>query len=177
MFKIESSGIFRRKHRLVAPTKLDKDDFKKVAGCIGAKPVKARKIGFGAARRAVRAEVIATQWDGKETTNSAQPGDWIVTNLSPARTVIRDKTGHENIYVIKAENFAGLYDSIIGSNEFGQFYKAKNIVDAVYLSGGFDIFASWGQKQVADVGYLLASGHDVYGNNSDTFNATYEVVN
>ena len=176
MFNIESNGIFRRKHRLVAPTKLERADFYKVADSIGVTPLKARKIGYVAARRAEQAEQILTESDGKETTNSARPGDWIVTNLSPNHEVVRDKSGRENTYVIKAESFPSLYDSVAGANEFGQFFFAKNLVEAVYLSGGFDILAPWGQKQIADVGYLLSSGHDVYGNNASTFDATYEVV-
>ena len=176
MFKIETRGFFRRKKRLVAPTKLAPADFYKVAKSIGVTPLKARKIGYVAARKAEQAETIQTLSDGNETINSAKPGDWIVTNLSPDRVVIRDKSGRENTYVIKAETFPSLYDSIAGKNEFGQLFKAKNRVDAVYLSGGFDILAPWGQKQIADVGYLLSSGHDVYGNNASTFDATYEII-
>ena len=176
MFEIESTGFFRRKSRLVAPAMLDQCDFYDIAHRLGVTPFKARKIGFVAARKAERFETIHTQWDGDETTNSAQPDDWIVTNLSPAHKVLRDKSGHENTYVIKAETFPLLYESINGANEYGQFFKAKNLVDAVYLSGGFDILGPWGQKQVAGAGYLLSSGPDVYGNNSSTFDATYEVV-
>jgi hypothetical protein len=176
MFMIESKGIFHTKNRLVAPTKLAQADFYRVADRIGCKPIKARKIGFIAARKSDQLETIDTRWDGKETTNIAQPGDWIVTNLSADRDVLRDKDGHQNTYVIKAETFPNLYDAISGENEFGRFFKAKNLVDAVYLSGGFDILAPWGQKQVAGAGYLLLNGEDVYGNNASTFDATYEIM-
>ena len=111
MFNIQSKGFFRRKNRLVAPTKLEPADFYKVADRIGVTPFKARKIGFVAARKAAQIETVQTRWDGKETTNSARPGDWIVTNLSPAHEVIHDKTGHENTYVIRAETFPSLYDA------------------------------------------------------------------
>ena len=75
MFNLESRGIFRKKHRLVAPTKLERADFYKVADSIGVTPLKARKVGFVAARKAEHAEQIQTEADGKETTNSARPGD------------------------------------------------------------------------------------------------------
>jgi hypothetical protein len=176
MFRIESRGFFRRKNRLVSQTKLEQSDFYKVARSLGARPLKARKIGFVAARMAEQAETIQTQSNGKETINSARPGDWIATNLGPDREVVRDKSGYENSYAITAEIFPTLYDSITGKNEFGGFFKAKNLVDAVYLSGGFDILAPWGQKETADVGYLLSSGHEVYGNNASTFDATYEII-
>jgi hypothetical protein len=176
MFTIENTGIFHTKNRLVTPTKLAQADFYKVADRIGRKPIKARKIGFVVARHADRLETIDTRWDGKETINTAQPGDWIVTNLSPDHEVLRDKDGHENIYVIKAEIFPDLYDAIGGENEFGRLFKAKKLVDAVYLSGGFDILAPWGQKQIARAGYLLLNGEEVYGNNASTFDATYEIM-
>ena len=176
MFRIQSTGFFRRKNRLVSPSILEQVDFHKVADRLGVTPFKARKIGFVAARTAQEPEVVQTCWDGKETTNTARAGDWIVTNVTPDRKILRDRTDHANTYVIKAETFDSLYERTTGANEFGQLFKARNQVDAVYLSGGFDILAPWGQKQIAKAGYLLSSGHDVYGDNSNTFDATYEVV-
>ena len=58
----------------------------------------------------------------------------------------------------------------------GQFIKAYNVVEALYLSGGFDILAPWGQRQIAGVGYLLSDGRDVYDNAAATFDATHEIV-
>lgn len=176
MFTIESTGIFRKRNRLVSTTKLTDVDFRRVAERIGSKPFKARKIGFVAARKAEQEETIDTWLDGKETTATAQPGDWVVTNLSPDSEILRDKDGRENTYVIKAETFPNIYDSLDGGNQFGQFFKSKNVVDAIYLSGGFDVLAPWGQKQTAEVGYLLSDGRDVYGNNAQTFEATYEIM-
>src|SRR6185295_2488428 len=71
-------------------------EFRKVADQIGRKTFKARKLGLVAARKAVKAETIETRWDGKETTNTTRPGDWIVTNLSPERKVLLDNKGNEN---------------------------------------------------------------------------------
>jgi hypothetical protein len=176
MFTIESAGIFRRKQRLVAPNQLVEAEFRKVADRIGRKAFKARKLGLIAARKAVEAETVETRWDSKETTNTARPGDWIVTNLSPKGKVLRDGEGNQNTYVVEADTFSGLYEPVGGQNTFGQIFKAKNTVDAVYLSGGFDILAPWGEKQTAREGYLLLNGKDVYGNNAKTFDATYEAV-
>jgi hypothetical protein len=175
MFIIESAGIFGRKKRLVAPSQLAEAEFRKVADQIGRKAFKARKLGLVAARRAVET-AIETRWDGKETTNTARPGDWIVTNLSPEARVLRDNEGNENTYVVEADTFPGLYEPAGGQSKFGQIFKAKSTVDALYLSGGFDILAPWGEKQTAREGYLLLNGKDVYGNNAKTFDATYEVI-
>jgi hypothetical protein len=167
MFTIENRGIFHRRKRLVAPTKLAEADFHEVANRIGRKPFKARKIGFVAARKAEDTQTVVTKWDGTESTNVARPGDWILTNLSTKRQVLHDKDGNTNTYVVRAETFTQLYEPMQGSNELGQFYN---------LSGGFDILAPWGQKQTAGTGYLMLNGGDVYGNNETTFAATYEVV-
>ena len=176
MFTIQSKGIFAKRERLVAPTTLSPADFQKVADQIGRKPVKARKIALVAARMAERMELVETRWDGRETTNVARPGDWIVTNLTLDRKVLRDRQGSKNTYVVKAEVFPNMHDGCTGGNEYGNFFKAKGVVEAVYLSGGFDLLAPWGQKQTAGVGYLLLNGQDVYGNNADTFDATYKII-
>jgi hypothetical protein len=176
MFRIESSGIFGRKSRLIAPSMLSPADFRRVADRLGRRPITARKIGYVAARRAERTEKIDTCWEGRESQNTAQPGDWMVTNLSPQRSVLRDSNGHHNTYVIKAENFPRLYELTRGHNEFGQIFKAKGTIEAVFLSGGFDVLAPWGQKQTAAAGYLVLNGEEVYGNNAQTFKATYEIL-
>ena len=113
---------------------------------------------------------------GQGVAETAQPGDWIVTNLSPHGRVLRDSNGNENTYVIKAENFAKLYEPAAGTNEFGQLFKAKAMIEAIFLSGGFDVLAPWGQKQTAAAGYLVLNDGEVYGNNSETFEATHEVL-
>jgi len=177
MFTIERRGFFCRRNRLVAPAALTSEDFREVANNLGRPVVRARKIGFVAARKAERQEAVVTNWNGQETSNTAEPGDWIVTSLSADRKVLRDSGGNANTYVIKADRFSTLYDPFSGSNEFGQLFKAKGVVDAVYLSGGFDIAAPWGQKQTSRAGYLILNGDEVYGNNKETFETTYQVVN
>ena len=69
------------------------------------KPLRARKIGYVAARKADKRETVETRWNGKETTNTAKPGDYIATNLTPKRQPLRDAAGELNTYVISAAAF------------------------------------------------------------------------
>jgi len=176
MFNIESKGFFARRRRVVADKKLSKADFERIADQIGASPFPARKVGFVAARQATREETIRTLWNDEETRNTAYPGDWIVTNMSPRKGVLRDKSGHTNTYVIRADTFARLYEPDSGETEFGPVYKPKGVVEAIHLSGGFDILAPWGKTQRSHDGYLLLNGTEVYGNDRETFEATYSAV-
>lgn len=173
MFNLQRTGFLGNRRRLVADERLSKADFRNIADQIGVMPITARKVGFVAARRATQVERVETLWNGKETCNSASPGDWIATNLSPRREVLRDKSGHPNTYVIRSERFAALYEPEMGETEFGRMYRPKGAVEAIHLSGGFEILAPWGQTQHSHDGYLLLSGSEVYGNDKETFKATY----
>jgi len=139
-------------------------------------PVRARKKSLVAARKAERREKVDTHWNGQETTNTAHPGDFVVTSLAHNHTALRDRSGSINSYVIRAKTFAKLYASVPGGNKFGRFYAAVSVVTAIYFSGGFDILAPWGRRQRALKGYLLLNGNEVYGNNAETFEATYAVL-
>ena len=162
--------------RLVAQEPLSAIDFQAIADALGVAPSTARKTGFVAARQAERRQNIDTWWNGLETRNVAAPGDWIVTNLSPDRTVLRDGDGHENAYVLKDDAFHRLYHRDHGATEFGEIYRAKGEVSALYFPGGFEILAPWNETQTADCGYILLSGDEVYGNHKETFEATYRVL-
>jgi len=175
MYNIQTSGVRRTKHRLIAAKILRKADFKRISIKLGTTGVRARKIGFIAARTARERENITTHWNGKESTNTARPGDFVVTSLTRRKTVLRDKRGNTNQYVIKAKTFGKLYAAAAGKNRFGKFFKSKSTVTAIYLSGGFDIMAPWGRRQRAPKGYLLLNGSEVYGNNAETFAATYDL--
>jgi hypothetical protein len=164
------------KARLKADAGLTADDFARIAAELGQQPVRARKIGYVAARRAARPEQVETYADGKETTNTAKPGDFIVTNLSPQREPLRDRDGHMNVYVIVPERFAALYEPTEEKGPHGAVYRAKGIVSALRLPGGFDIQAPWGERQTAADGYLLLNGEEVYGASREAFAATYEVM-
>jgi hypothetical protein len=176
VFEIITSGVRVRRRRLVANKVLKQSDFKRIAANLGVKPVRASKLGLIAARKAMRHETVATYWNGKETTNTARRGDFIVTSLTRRKTVLRDRRGNANTYVIKSKNFARLYGRTAGENKFGKFFKSKSIVNAVYFSGGFEILAPWGERERAPRGYLLQNGSAVYGNNAQTFEATYKIL-
>ena len=175
MFTIEKTGL-QRKKRLVADAVLSEFDFRAIARSLDATPVRARKTTPIAARRATSTERIETHWNGSETTNTANPGDWIATTLTADGDVLRDATGSTNQYVISAADFPTLYAPTDGGNEFGQFYAARGAVEALHLSGGFDILAPWGERETAGDGYLILNGSQVYGNNAETFAATYAIV-
>ena len=161
--------------RLVADAVLSAADFRRIAEESGGS-VRARKIGFVAARRANKREPVETRWNGRETTNTARAGDWIVTNLTPEQKPLRDREGHLNVYVIAADHFLDLYEPTGETVEFGAIHRARRPVEAIRFPGGFNIVAPWGERQTAPAGYLIFNGGQVYGNNAETFAATYEVL-
>ncbi len=176
MFTIVHTGPGRDAVRIESDARLTPVEFKRIARDLVRPIVCARKVGFIAARPAQADETVETRWNGTETTNTACKGDWIVTNLSPEQQALRDREGHANTYVIQAERFPDLYEPTGAQNEHGAVYRAKGIVLAIRLPGGFDIVAPWGKRQRSADGYLILNGEEVYGNNAETFEATYERV-
>ena len=166
--------------RVTSSQKLDAEqDFERIAGDVQAnrgKIIRARKISFVSARRASAPETFMTMIEGRESPAKAEAGDWVVTNMNAQGNILRDSGGLPNSYVIKAEDFARLYDRHSGATEFGEVYKAKGVVDAIALPGGFDIVAPWGERQSGTHGYLVRNGKDVYGIHGGAFDQTYEVV-
>ncbi len=77
-----------------------------------------------------------------------------------------------------AGRFLELYAPLRGKEiaRLGKVYRPKGVVTALRFRGGFDILAPWGERQVAPAGYLILNGADVYGNNAETFEATYEAL-
>jgi hypothetical protein len=173
MFTIERHG---GRNRLVSDAKLTANDFGRVAKELGIVPMRARKIGLVAARMAEQDTVVETLWNGKETRNTAHYGDWIVTNLDARGVALRDRDGNTNTYVIEVDTFAHLYERMSWNNDFGEICRSSSTVLAIKLDGGFDIVAPWDEGQQASSGYLLLNGKDVYGNNTEPFEATYEIL-
>jgi hypothetical protein len=176
MFKIVHAGLGRDDVRVEADTVLTPDDFRHIARDLIRPVLRARKVGCIAARPARAAEVIETRWNGKETINTARAGDWVVVNLTPRREPLRDRAGNLDTYIVAADRFAGLYEPTGERSELGAICRAKGVVDAIRLPGGFDIAAPWGERQQAPSGYLILNGGEVYGSNAETFAATYEPV-
>ena len=173
MFLIEKVGAPPGPPRLIAAEKLSATDFDLIAAELGVKPFLARKIGFVAARLAKTRTMIETRWNGKESQITAEPGDWIVTNMSPKRELMRDSDGHLNVYAIRADKFSKLYARDKGKMIEGEIYRAISTVDAIFFPGGFEIMAPWGEAQRADAGYILKNEDEVYGNAKETFETTY----
>jgi len=162
---------------LTADEKLGADHFTAIARELSTVPIRARKTGFVAATKTAIAQRVTTHWNGEETVNIAKPGDYVVANLSPLQKVLRDDRGEANIYVIRGDKFSGLYelDAGGGMTEFGPVYRARGEVIALYLAGGFEILAPWGEVQRASRGYILKNAQgEVYGNADETFLATYK---
>jgi hypothetical protein len=170
MFKISRN---ERGNRLKAEAALTPSEFQSIAKKLGHPPLSAHKIGYVAARRAEKSETVETRWNGRETTNTAHPGDWIVTNLSPLLEPLLDNEGHMNVYVIAAERFPQLYEPAEGKSGFGVVYRATGVVSALPFPGGLDIAAPWGERQTAHAGYLLCNGEEVYGSSQEAFDVTY----
>ena len=174
MFEIDSNAAGGL--RLTASAKLTPDDFDAVAVRIGVLPFAARKSGLISAIVATRDERVETRWNGQETVNTARRGDQIVTNLDAKGTPLVDRDGNHNVYVIKADMFDKLYELADTAEIVVATYRARGTVQVIAVPGGFDMLAPWGERQQADRGYLLLNGTDVYGNNAETFEATYERV-
>jgi hypothetical protein len=96
-----------------------------------------------------------------------------VINLSPQQEPLRDRDNSVNTYVVPADRFPSLYEPTEGRSEHGALYRAKGVVDAIELPGGFDIVAPWGERQQAPDGYLLLTTEEVYGKPAEVFLAIY----
>jgi hypothetical protein len=175
MYRIELIGA-RRRRRVIAEAALGVGEFRQIAADLGVVPKRARKTGLVAARKAAGVEPVETRWNGKETEARAVAGDWIVTALGADLAPLRDDEGHKNIYVIKAARFAELYEATGQTTPDGAIYRSQGVVEAIRVTGGFEIQAPWGETQRAADGWLLLNGREVYGNHRDTFAATYEIV-
>ena len=165
-----------RSDRFVSTAVPTAAEFERHARQCGHKPVRARKTGLVAAKRAGKAQRVETHWNGLETSNEARPGDYIVTNLAEDGTPLRDADGKLNTYVIGPDRFSELYEPAGTKTKLGAIYRSIAIVDALRLEDGFDILAPWGERQRAGKGYLIRHGDEVYGNHADTFEATYETL-
>ncbi|MGD9803466.1 MAG: hypothetical protein AB7E81_23640 [Hyphomicrobiaceae bacterium] len=177
MYRIEHIGPHRLP-RIISQDGLSIDEFRALARDLGADIKQAWKITRVAARQATRTEHVETRWNGKETEGEAFPGDWIVTALAADGTPLKDGDGHLNVYVIKADRFASLYELLPGTLDppNGAIFRACGTVEAIRVTGGFEIKAPWGEMQRADDGWLLLSDSQVYGNHHDTFAETYQVL-
>src|SRR3989339_2260187 len=112
-----------------------------------------KKQGQVNARPAVVGEGITTTLESgaKETENTAQEGDWIMTNPSGEQ------------YIISEKKFFGRYEA---TSEDG-VYKAKGSCRAVVNPFGkpIEIMASWGSPQTGGADCMIAETCDEDGSN------------
>jgi hypothetical protein len=157
MYNLKRVGFFRKTWHFTSSEVLTPGDFEALAKDLSVEPLLTQKVGFVAARRAKNEEEIDTLSDGYETTNKANAGDWIVTNMTPHGKPVRDPKGRLNTYVIRADESAGK------TSELGELFSAKGMVMTIELPGSFDIMAPWKERQKAKAGCLVRNGNEIYG--------------
>jgi hypothetical protein len=124
-----------------------------------------QKQGVIEARPAVEGEVIVTvTGDGKETQNTANAGDYVVTNQTTAREQ----------YIVPGETFAKKYEAI--DNRPGWYYPKGRITVQEWPYDEQTFIAAWGQEMVIKKGdYLVrpVGGNEVYRIARAEFHQTY----
>jgi hypothetical protein len=121
----------------------------------------------------VETEIVTIVGDGfVETTNTAQPGSFIVTNPSGER------------YILKEDNFRARYQK----TDTAGVYRARGFILAIDnpTAKDIEILAPWGEPQFGDARCLLAVtldgpddeavGKDRYIIERDAFEQTYEAA-
>ncbi len=164
-------------NRLKADAQLTAADFHAIAKQVGHFDTR-RKIGFVSAMVAGEPTQVVTYRGGKETENIAQPGDYIATNLLPDLEPQINQAGQLDQYVIRANRFFELYQTYQGKrNGYGEIFKAKSVVKAIYFSNGAAIAPPWGGRQICrEECYLFLNGSEVYLCDSESCDKTYEIV-
>jgi len=114
------------------------------------------------ARPAVAGEVIETiTSDGKETTNTAKSGDYVVTNIG----------GEE--YILSGDTLKKRYESL-GNNRYQAIGECKGIV---YTGKPTQFMATWGEAMVLKPGDMIVTGDgkEVYRIAIKEFKETYRL--
>ena len=110
----------------------------------------------------------------RKAIDTARAGDWIVTNLSPQQEALRDREGHANTYVIAGRAVRRAFTS---RREDATSSAPSTAPRALSKQSGCPAAStSWrpGESgRPSPTGYLLSTVTEVYGNNAETFRATY----
>jgi hypothetical protein len=175
--KITTIGAPPKAHLVAADRPLTDVDFDRIVRELsnyGCEKFQARKISYVSARQAIASEAVETRFNNEEWRDEARPGDWIVTNMGKDRQILLDEQGRANTYVVRKDKFPEIYDRDTSNSPFGEIYRAKGVVDAVFLPGGFHLIAPWGEHQHSSGGYLLRNGSEVYGIDEGMFDRMYQ---
>lgn len=117
-----------------------------------------RKFKSVKARPAIENEIIVS-WvsAGRETSNTAQQGDYVVEN----------QTGAREQHIIRKDKFATLYELDEEATEPWSIYRPKGRVRALRVDkevmsllsrqGDFHILTSWDESQVVSEGDMLVT--------------------
>lgn len=130
-----------------------------------------KKFGLVSAVIAKGGEYIET-WtaDGLETTNTADPGDYIVKNL---------QTEWQEIYIVPAITFHKRYEFFYNL-EFGAVYiPTGTILATIYHGNDRQFYAPWGTMMQLKTGDFLATSYPdcngIYRIAAKEFYETYEL--
>ncbi len=140
-----------------------------------------QKSGDVQATLAKGGEIIRTiTSSGLETSNTANKGDFIVTNL---------KTKAKESYILSPDKFQNRYKKIKTISRGTGIYSPKGKVRAISISTSlaktmkwkdqFYIQASWGENQYVEKGdYLVCplSNDEIYRIGKKEFKSTYKVL-
>ncbi|MCB0548796.1 MAG: hypothetical protein KDD19_14550 [Phaeodactylibacter sp.] len=141
---------------------LSQDDFKERVAPLMKKEgaLYAKKVNV-MARKAVAGEAIQTVTEsGLETVNTAEEGDYIVTNKTEAREsyILKPSTFHQK-YTLAKTGEAGL-DEYISKGKIIALELTADILAQLGLSDTFYFEAPWKQPMKACLGDFLASPTD-----------------
>ncbi len=106
--------------------------------------------------------------DGLETTNYANPGDFIVQNL---QTEALEK------YIVSEEMFFNRYKFFYWSEEGAVYMPTGKVKGVIYYGPDIEFVAKWGRNMVLKGGdYIVAplGGQEVYRIAAKEFYETYE---
>ncbi len=129
---------------------------------------KYQKIGNVQYRISEEVELIDTIIDGvKETSNTAEPGDYVITGTKGEQYIIKPNTFKKRYEVITSEvaKPTGKFYGVVYNGTFGDEFEFK---------------ATWGQQMICNIGDMLGSPDEeiseVYRIELESFIQTYEEV-
>lgn len=127
---------------------------------------KKTKVKARPAREGEKIDTITS--DGKETTNTAKEGDWVVQNLTKAGEV----------YILPEKKFKARYEFLNKWNNDWDYFKALGKCMAMrYYGENFEFMAPWNEKMVVKDRDMLCTPipeeNEIYRIAAKEFGETY----